>query len=170
MEMDDEGSELPLERQSLLVLKTLRRTIAEKAELILLLEDDLIFNKHLSHNVHAWHPVRQLRRGQHFFGSLYNSGVTFDRLVPALAYGEARPQSVLGSQAFLISRATARYMVTCWGVESALHVDVKLRCLAARQCPLFYHIPSLVQHVGYESTWEGPMLSACDFDPDWRAN
>lgn len=34
----------------------------------------------------------------------------------------------------LLSHATAQYMVTCWGVEAAVHTDVKLRSLAARVC------------------------------------
>jgi hypothetical protein len=169
VEIDGAQSELPLERQSLLVAKILRRAIAEKAELILLLEDDLIFNENLRHNIRAWYPVRELRDDQHFFASLCNLGVTFDRFVPTLAYGEAPPGSFMGSQALLISRATVRYMMTCWGVEAAVHVDLKLSRLAARVCPLFYHVPSLVQHVGRESTWGGPMLASRDFDRAWKA-
>src|SRR5271166_6177570 len=142
VELDDPSSELSLERQLLLVLRILRCAVAERAELILLLEDDLTFNKHLRHNIEAWYPLRQLRQGQHFFASLFNPGVTFHKLSPALAYGEACPQSTLGSQALLLTNATARYIVTCWGVEAAIHTDVKLRSLAARVCPLSYHVPS----------------------------
>lgn len=169
VELDDPSLELPLERELLLVLKILRRAVSEQAELILLLEDDLTFNKHLRYNLEAWYPLRKLGRGQHFFATLFNPGVTFHKFLPALAYGEACPQSMLGSQALLIANATARYMVTCWGVETALHTDLKLRSLAARVCPLFYHLPSLVQHVGRESTWGGPFRCSDDFDRHWKA-
>jgi hypothetical protein len=169
VELDDSSSELPLERQLSLVLRILRRAVSEQAEMILLLEDDLIFNKHFRHNLEAWYPLRQFKRGQYFFGSLFNPGVTFQKIFPALAYGEALPESVLGSQALLLSYATARYMVTCWGVEAAAHADVKLRSLAARVCQLFYHVPSLVQHVGHGSTWGGPFRGSSDFDRHWRS-
>lgn len=170
MLMGDEGSELPLERQSSLVLGILKRAVKEDVELILLLEDDLIFNKHLSHNVRAWCPVRLLEPGQHLFASLFNVGVTLDTFVPELAFGSVRSCSVVGSQAFLISHATVAFMATCWGVEPALHIDIKLSRLAARMGPIFYHVPSLVQHVGYKSTWGGPMLAAPDFNAGWKAD
>jgi hypothetical protein len=169
VELDDPSIELPLERQLMLVLRILRRAVSEQAELILLLEDDLNFNKNLRYNIESWHPLEQFDRGQHFFGSLFNPGVTFHKVFPALAYGEASPQSVLGSQALLLSRATAQYMVTYWGVEAAAHADVKLRSLAARVCPLFFHVPSLIQHVGYRSSWGGPFRCATDFDGEWRS-
>lgn len=169
VELDDPSSELSLERQLLLVLRILRCAVSERAEMILLLEDDLTFNKYLRHNIEGWYPLRQLRQGQHFFASLFNPGVTFHKLLPALAYGEACPRSTLGSQALLLTNSTARYIVTCWGVEAAVHTDVKLRSLAARVCPLFYHVPSLVQHVGRKSTWGGPFRCSNDFDRDWKA-
>src|SRR5215472_15343448 len=152
VELDDLSSELPLERQLLLVLRILRRAVSDHAELILLLEDDLSFNRYLRHNIDAWYPLKHFRQGQHFFASLFNPGVAFSKLCPELAYAEACPLSVLGSQALLFSRATAQYMITYWGIEAAAHADVKLRSLAARVCPLFYHVPSLVQHVGLAST------------------
>jgi hypothetical protein len=78
-------------------------------------------------------------------------------------------KGAFGSQALLISPSTARYLVTCWGVEPGPHADLKLARLAARVCPLVYHLPSLVQHVGVQSLWGGPFHSAADFDKDWRS-
>ena len=170
VELDDSGAELKLELQLMLVLRILRSAVADGAELILLLEDDLIFNKYLRHNLEAWDPLKRLGREEHFFASLFNAGVTFNKFFPALAYGEADPKSVLGSQALLLTNATARYMVTYWGIEAAVHTDVKLRSLSARVCPLLYHVPSLVQHIGRESTWGGLFRCSSDFQLDWKAN
>jgi hypothetical protein len=47
--------------------------------------------------------------------------------------------------------------------------DIRMSRLAGRKCPLFYHTPSLVQHVGERSTWGGSFHWAQDFSPDWRA-
>lgn len=165
--LDDIDAESALERQLMLFLRVLRCAASDTAELILVLEDDLLFNKRLRYNIETWFPVRKFAAGQYFFGSLFNAGVKFQKVVPALAYAEASPQSAFGSQALLLSRATARYMVTCWGVEAAVHTDIKIRSLAARVCSLFYHVPSLVQHVGVVSTWGGPFCSASDFDEGW---
>jgi SAM-dependent methyltransferase len=40
--------------------------------------------------------------------------------------------------------------------------------LAARVCRIYYHLPSLVQHVGRQSVWGGHYHYTPDFDPEWR--
>jgi hypothetical protein len=35
--------------------------------------------------------------------------------------------------------------------------------------PLYYHVPSLVQHVGKKSVWGGFFHQAADYDPLWKA-
>ena len=48
--------------------------------------------------------------------------------------------------------------------------DIRMSRLAGRfRPPLFYHAPSLVQHLGTVSTWGGGFHEAPDFDPDWKA-
>jgi hypothetical protein len=168
VELDDSTLTSPVERHLALVRRILRRAAAGD-ESFLLLEDNLSFNRYLFQNLEAWYPLRQLAQGEHFFASLYNSGLQFVGFFPELAYGEASPGSVRGSQAFLISPATARYMVTCWGVERSPHADLRLARLAARVTPLLYHVPSLVQHEGTESTWRGPFSRSVDFDENWRS-
>jgi hypothetical protein len=39
--------------------------------------------------------------------------------------------------------------------------------LASRFVPIYYHRPSLVDHVGAESTWGGPRHNAVNFDAKW---
>jgi hypothetical protein len=48
--------------------------------------------------------------------------------------------------------------------------DIRILSLAKRMGkPVFYHAPSLVQHIGAKSTWGGGFHKAFDFDPSWRA-
>jgi hypothetical protein len=79
------------------------------------------------------------------------------------------PTSVFGSQAFLISRAAVRYILRHWHNVPGMQ-DIKISRLGGRLGgPLYYHVPSLVQHIGRPSLWGGPFHSAKDFDPNWRA-
>jgi hypothetical protein len=169
VELDEPAILAPLERHMALVRSTLRRVANAEPEMFLFLEDDLDFGLHFSYNLARWLPLLRFSRNDHFFASLYNPGVRLLKLFPESAYGEACTESVFGSQALLISRATARYLVTCWGVESCANADLKIARLAARVCPLLYHVPSLVQHVGTKSLWGGPSHCAADFDRNWKA-
>ena len=169
VELDNSKSVIPLERHTQLVRRTLRRAVKEEQDIFLLLEDDLQFNRHLLHNLSNWRPLQHFVPGTHFYASLYNPGVSIVKSVPKLGYGEALTSSVIGMQALLLSRTTASYILTSWGVESCAHADVRLARLAGRVCPLLYHLPSLVQHVGVKSMWGGPFHCATDFDVRWRA-
>lgn len=166
----DEGGPLPqMVRHTALVRRVLRRALQDPNSVFLFLEDDLEFNRSLVHNLSVWLPLSEVTPGRHFYASLYNPGVTFVRSFTKAGYAEASLRSVFGSQALVIGKATVRYLLTCWGVESWPIADVRLARLAARVCPLLYHIPSLVQHVGTESLWDGPFHCAADFDRDWKA-
>jgi|SRR5271165_1153812 len=170
VEFDDPQLPTPLERAAELARRILRSAAKQNEEIFLFLEDDLDFNRHLLHNLAAWTPLRHYTAGSHFYASLYNPGVRFMRSFPNSAYGEASASSVLGSQSLILSRATARYVVTCWGVERGPFADCKVARLAGRVCPLFFHLPSLVQHIGTSSLWGGPFHQAPDFDKLWRAS
>jgi hypothetical protein len=79
------------------------------------------------------------------------------------------PHSIFGSQAFLISSRAAHYFVRHWNEVEGLQ-DIKMSRLAGRlKRPLYYHTPSLIQHVGRESLWGGGFHQAPDFDPLWKA-
>lgn len=167
---DDPTHDTAQERQNALVHRILQLAVSDSAEMMLLLEDDLNFNRHIQHNLSVWYPLRSLSRDQHFFASLYHpSGIRLLEHSQFQNYATVDVSSVSGSQALLVSLKTVRYMLTCWGVEPGPHIDLKLARLAARVCPLTYHIPSLVQHVGYESVWGGPYSSSTDFDRDWMS-
>lgn len=167
---DASASPFPLLRQRIVVRRILETAVRKQVEFVLILEDDLEFNRHLRTNLSAWYPLRKTRSDRQFFASLFNPGVRFRQRVEELSYGEAEPATVHGSQAILMSYATVRYLVNCWGVEPEAHVDLRLQRLAARVCPLYYHLPSLVQHRPAVSTWGGPPGFANDFDRSWMAS
>ena len=156
------------ERQEHSAYELLRRGEGGGADFILFLEDDLDFNVHLVHNLERWRPMNQLTPGAHFFGSLYNPTVYARSVHRDDAYFIAAPEAVYGSQAVILARPTARYIVEHWSEVPGMQ-DIKMSRLAARLCPLYYHVPSLVQHVGETSVWGGPYHWTNDFSPDWRA-
>lgn len=144
----------------------LRHLLAKtKADYFLFLEDDLEINRFFYSNILAWAPLRERRTT---LAGFYNPGVRI------LASDLGRhavivdPESVYGSQCFLIERTTAAYIVKHWDEIEGMQ-DIKISRLAARRKrPIFYHMPSLVQHVGKKSTWGGHLHRASDYNAYWR--
>ena len=159
----------PLDRHRMLVRSALEAARRTHADMFLFLEDDILFNRHLRHNLETWAPVRVCRPGDHVFGSLFNPGVQRWRSNAAEQWFEAEPLSAFGSQGIVVSRATLQHMVSCWGIDRSTHGDLRLIRLASLVGPILYHQPSLIQHDGRASLWGGPFIEAQDFDPDWRA-
>jgi len=155
-----------VERQLQSTNAVLRRGLERNPDYILFLEDDLLFNRNLRHNVVHWSPVRA---GMVTLASLYNPVV---REVACAVRHHARivrPEAVFGSQAFLLSRATVQFLLRHWDQEG-FGQDIRISRLAGRlRKPIFYHAPSLVQHVGTRSIWGGNFHRAPDFDPEWKA-
>jgi len=168
LQIDDGAATNKLARIHATWLKVLDKVAAGSADVALILEDDLDFNRHLRHNLSAWPPLRARDGNVPFFGSIYNP----DR--PALwrragqSFFIVNPQQMWGAQAVLISRATAGYALEHWGEEQGA-ADLRMPRLGARLAPVYLHAPSLVQHVGEASTWGGPFHTASDFDRGWRA-
>jgi len=133
------------------------------ADVLLFFEDDIIFNRHLIHNLQRWSPLRaEPRPGTearpangrpwYMFGSLYDPNVRELSCKPDENYFIADPKAVYGSQAFVMSRAMAIHFVENWWNVQGMQ-DIKMSRLAALLGPIYYHQPSLVQHVGVVSTW-----------------
>jgi hypothetical protein len=145
----------------------IERGFATGAEYVLLLEDDLVFNRFFWHNLKCWAP---LRRRDVTLAGFYNPG---HRILACDVRNNAmiiEPNSIYGSQALLLSRATVRYVLRHWD-EMEGPPDLKLPYLAARlKRPIYFHCPSLVQHVGRFSTWGGDFHQAPDFDRNWKAD
>ena len=166
VQMDEgHGHDHP-KRQEQCAWLALKKALEAPSDYILFLEDDLDFNRHIRHNLLHW---RAVRTGTAALASLYNPSIreaAFDfpnraRIMP--------PERVLGSQAFLLSRAMAEYVVRHWRSVKGMQ-DIKIARLAGRlKKPILYHAPSLVEHIGTQSVWGGGFHQAMDFDPDWRA-
>ena len=141
------------------------------ADFILFCEDDIIFNRHLRHNLENWAPLKEfleLPKQRHFFGSLYDPTIREQEVNEAANYFIADPDSVYGSQCFVMSRIMALYFIAYWWEVPGMQ-DIKMSRLAARLVSIYYHAPSLVQHVGVVSAWGGPFHDTKMFDGDFKA-
>jgi hypothetical protein len=164
--MDDGTGDNRRERQTQNALLALEWSLTTNAEYVLFLEDDLVFNRHFRHNLENWRPFRA---HQLTLGALYNSGVHESAYDPSNQAAIVAPNKVFGSQAFVISRPTVEFVVRHWQRVGGMQ-DVRIARIAGRlRQPIFFHCPSLVQHVGVQSVWGGEFHQASDFDPDWRA-
>lgn len=153
------------ERQARTARLALEQGLELPADYLLFLEDDLDFNRHLRHNLEHWGLLQTV---EITLAGLYNPGL------PEAAYDVphqaviVEPQRVFGSQALLLSRRTVKYALRHWEEVAGMQ-DLKLSRLAGRLGqPLYYHAPSLVQHVGHRSEWGGGFHQARDFDRQWK--
>jgi hypothetical protein len=164
--MDDLDSEDRRARQTRNVQRGLEWFVtASDAEFALLLEDDLVFNLHLRWNIEQWSPIVERRL---WFGSLYNPDIR--RLSEGHDYFLANPGACYGSQAYMLSRDAVGVALQGWENVMGMQ-DIKLtRIISAAGHSLYYHRPSLVQHLGFESAWGGGFHHASDFDRHWKAN
>jgi len=166
VQVDAESSTSRSARQLETAFLALQNGLRRGADYILFLEDDLDFNHHLRHNLFSWSPVRA--------GAVTLAGLYSPRLRERACHVDENwsviaPHSIFGSQAFLISSRAAHYFVRHWNEVEGLQ-DIKMSRLAGRlKRPLYYHTPSLIQHVGRESLWGGGFHQAPDFDPLWKA-
>lgn len=165
LEMDDGIGQDPRERLTKTARRLLQRFGEADEDYLVFLEDDLAFNQHLRHNLMSWRPLSERLIT---FASIYNPGVREEGCdIQNRAY-LVRPEGVYGSQALLLSRKTVEYILGQWDDVPGMP-DIKMPRLAGRlNKPIYYHSPSLVQHVGQKSTWGGRFHRASDFDPNWR--
>lgn len=148
--------------------RAIEAALVMEAEFILLMEDDISFNRHLKKNLGSWDPIR-LREGHHaFFASLYNPGFQMRYCRPQERYAAAYDHLIWGAQTYVVSRATAGNILDRWGTVKGAP-DQMMPRIASQSTPILYHLPSLVQHRAVTSTWGGRIHSASDFDPDWLA-
>ncbi len=167
VQLDEGQSEDRRERQTRASYLALLHGIQTKPDYLLFLEDDLEFNRSILHNLRQWAPLRDR---QITLAGLYNPnlnplawGVRTNSMVVA-------PHSIFGSQAFLLSLSAARHIVRRWSKMDGMQ-DIRISRLAGQlEQPIFYHVPSLVQHVGISSIWGGPFHQAVDYDASWKSD
>lgn len=143
--------------------------VARPGDVFVFFEDDLAFNRSIRWNLEHWEPLLAREPDGYFFASLYNPNV--GSLSPDLdrpTHRIADPELTYGAQAFVLSIRTARHILEHWDDLRGLH-DTRMPRLAARQSPIYYHRPSLVQHLPVPSSWGGVAHSAIDYDEAWRA-
>ncbi|HUG14769.1 MAG TPA: glycosyltransferase [Thermomicrobiales bacterium] len=164
--IDPARDEAPHARLSGACHALLQHAAAAGHDHVLILEDDLAFNRNLFHNLQSWPALRAA--GEHFFGTLFHAGHRQVRSDVAPGFAEADPLKVHGSLAFVMSRGMLAYALEHWHAIDA-PPDLKLPRLAARRGPVYDHVPSLVQHVGGKSMASDDFHRAEDFDPLWKA-
>ena len=164
--MDAETDEAHRDRQTKTAFRALQWCLGTEADYVLFLEDDLAFNRHLRHNVQRWRPLRSRVVA---LAGLYNPNLresAYDLQNQAVVVA---PDSVFGSQAFLMSISAVAHVVRHWNQVEGMQ-DIKISRLAGRlKYPVLYHCPSLIQHVGKSSVWGGVFHQARDFDAYWKA-
>lgn len=165
--VSDDGEGGNSEEQRLrTTLQPLSRFLDGTGDYLLYMEDALEFNRYLHHNVQRWLPI--LTRAV-TLASLYNPGILEESCDVSLNAYVVRADHVSGSEAFLISRPTARYMAEHW-LEAKGAPDVRMAKLAGRLTePIYYHSPSLVQRVRTAAEKTAAFHQAVDFSPDWKS-
>jgi hypothetical protein len=173
--IDNEPPEVStLERIDRTWWRALQRASDERAaDFVLMCEDDVAFNRHLRHNLERWSPLQGKRATDPFWATLYfpdGSGFWVSSVPPGPDYYEVEPGGVWGGQAILISPSLAGWILCALPMENPHPHDRWIPSLATDLCRrLFLHKPSLVEHVGHVSTWQGLQHRSRDFDAEWRA-
>lgn len=166
--LDDESGQTRIER----IHRTWRRMIQtasrSDADFVLLLEDDVVFGNHFSHNIRSWPLLHEARSTGIFYCSLYNPGMNYVVKRPAERYLVAHPQCLWGSQALLLTPGIARFIDAHWD-EHEGNPDMRMPRIISQITPIYYHMPSLVDHAEVPTTWGGITHQACDFDAAYRA-
>jgi hypothetical protein len=167
--VDDGAGPPSLERHVATARRMFEAAAGHDADYFLFLEDDVLFNIHIRHNLALWAPLRERWA---WMGTLYNPCLTaiWDGGEPRrdqfarLAWG-----SYYGSQAVVLSRAAVGAALREWDEPGLL--DLKLAGIAARHCDaIVVHCPSLVQQLPVVSSIGSAPHRAFDFDPLFRAD
>lgn len=164
--LDDGQWHSPIDRIHSTWRKMVQLACQSDTDYVLLLEDDLIFTKWFAHNLFSWPLLKSVPRTSALYASLYNPGHPVVVRREAESYVVADPRWAWGSQALLLSLGTVRYVDRHWDTETG-NPDVRMPRLVRPITPVYYHLPSLVQHAPAPTTWGGMQHTAIDFDPDW---
>ncbi len=163
---DDSSEDDFQKRQTSCLYLALKQSLEFEADYVLLLSDALDFNRHIRRNLQRWSPVKTRNAA---LASLYNPQV---RELACDLRNNARivaPRSVNGSLAFVMSKEMIGHLVHRWHRVAGGH-EIKIPRLAGQlRIPVFYHAPSLVQHIGLPSDLNGRYHRAMDFDRAWVA-
>lgn len=166
--LDDGVGSTRLERIHRGWRRMIREAASSDSDFVLMLEDDLVFGRFFLHNLSSWQPLHDLPPSRAFYASLYNPRRPFVIRRPEQRYLIAAPRFVWGAQALVLTPETARFIDQHWDSDDR-NPDMRMPSIAARVTPIYYHVPSLVDHAPVPTTWGGIEHTAMDFDSDWRA-
>jgi hypothetical protein len=165
--LDDESGADRLDRIHRTWHRALECAARAAGDFVLLLEDDLIFCRRLRTNLESWNPLARTSRRQPFYASLYNPGMPYLWRNVRDRFMVAHPHDIWGSQAIVMTPITAAFVAAQWGSADG-NPDQRMPRIAARVTPVYYHLPSLVDHAPVETTWGGVVHKARDFDENFN--
>jgi hypothetical protein len=151
------------ERQTVAAYNGLKIAVSYNTQWIVFMEDDLIFNKYIAHNILSWDPIKYNYLN---FGSLYTPANNRCAQEERQFFYIADCLRLYGSQFYIMSTQAAQWAIEHWNSIEGMQ-DIKLTRLA-RGKPILYHSPSLVDHRDVGSVWGGMAHHAHDFDLNWR--
>jgi hypothetical protein len=166
--LDDGHGETRLDRIHRTWRRVIRLASQVTSDFVLLCEDDVVFGGWFSQNLRSWPLLHALPGSRAFYASLYNPDRPYLSRRANERYLVADPRYVWGAQALVLTPQTARFIDAHWN-EGPGTPDQRMPLIASRVTPLYYHVPSLVDHARVPTTWGGIEHAAMDFDPDWRA-
>jgi len=153
----------PTTRQLIASFNAINVAVKKNKPLIVFMEDDLIFNKHIKHNILNWYPVKSSILN---FGSLYTPKNNRCSVEDGEFWYKADCLKLYGSQFYIMSREAAKWAVKNWNTIEGLQ-DIRLTRLAKGKA-IYYHAPSLVEHREVPSSWGGVNHRSHDFDEFWK--
>lgn len=153
------------ERQTIAAYNALKQALKKSNPWIVFMEDDLIFNKYITNNILNWEPIKQKNLN---LGSLYTPNNNRCSIEEGNNWYKADCLKLYGSQFFILSRLAAQWAVDRWDTQIGMQ-DIRITRLS-RGKPIYYHSPSLVQHMPIESVWGGVSHQASDFDLEWKCS
>lgn len=151
------------ERQTVASFNAIKIAISHNPQWIVFMEDDLIFNKHIAHNIMSWDPIQNNILN---FGSLYTPNNNRCSQEEGKFWYKADCLRLYGSQFYIMSLEAAKWAIQYWNTVEGMQ-DIKLTRLA-RGKPIYYYTPSLVQHRSVDSVWGDVGHMSHDFDQDWK--
>lgn len=151
------------ERQTIAAYHALKKAMKKPDPWIVFMEDDLIFNKHISYNIINWEPIQKEWLN---LGSLYTPNNNRCSIGEGNNWYKADCLKLYGSQFFILSRLATQWAIDNWETEIGMQ-DIKITRLS-RGKDIYYYSPSLVQHMPVDSVWGGVSHQAHNFDLDWK--
>ena len=144
----------------------LGRILETFPDYVLLLWGDLIFNRHLRHNLSNWIPARHR---DFTVGSLYNPQIQEMACDVATRTRLVDPKRGFTPEAVLLSARAIKYLMDrLQGTKRELH-GCLLGVARRFRTPVFFHAPSLVQRQRPRSDAPANFHVAMDFDSQWKA-